>query len=236
VALPVVISAALLMAGIAAPLHIRADRQIPQPVATTPFEHSRHESIGCNRCHGTGERHRTLLLRTPQDCLACHHDAARAADCTACHERARLPEPGTVTTALELSVRAEVQPRALPFGHELHARVDCRDCHRTPVTLAMDRTCGSCHAEHHTAAAECQSCHVSPEPAVHDASAHLSCSGGGCHAALAAPSPILSRSLCLVCHDAQRNHEPEGDCARCHRIPDPEPLPAGGAASERGRR
>lgn len=215
---PAVIGAALLLAGLAAPVRSRADLQSPG-ARPTEFDHRRHERISCDRCHGTGEQHRTLLLRTADDCLACHHDdAARASECTACHERSQLPEPGTVRVSLELTVWRDSRTRDLRFGHVLHASVECRDCHGAPITLQMDRTCGSCHESHHTAAADCESCHVSPGPAVHDASAHLSCGGTGCHGARAAPA-AASRSLCIACHAAQRTHEPSGDCARCHQVP-----------------
>lgn len=186
-----------------------------------PFDHQRHERISCGACHGAGERHRTLLIRTERDCLACHHEAVRAASCDRCHGSANLPEPGTVQRALTLSVWEEARPRALRFGHAIHSGVQCLDCHRTPVTLAMDRACGSCHTEHHSAAASCIDCHEAPESGVHGASVHLSCAGSGCHAAPAAPSPTLSRELCLACHEAQRTHKPEGRCASCHQIPEP---------------
>ncbi|HSJ32654.1 MAG TPA: hypothetical protein VK933_14530 [Longimicrobiales bacterium] len=222
---PVVIGAALLLAGLAAPVRSRADLQSPG-ARPTEFDHRRHERISCDRCHGTGEQHRTLLLRTAADCLACHHgDAARGSECTACHERSQLPEPGTVRVSLELTVWQDSRTRDLRFGHVLHASVECRDCHGAPITLQMDRTCGSCHERHHTAAADCESCHVSPGPAVHDASAHLTCGGNGCHGARAAPA-AASRSLCIVCHAAQRTHEPSGDCARCHQVPAFGTLPA----------
>jgi hypothetical protein len=183
------------------------------------FDHRRHENLACSACHGTGERHRTLLIRTQQDCLACHHDAARANPCTTCHDRDLLPEPDGVQVALALSVWETPRRRELRFGHQLHADVDCRACHSTPVTLAMDRTCGTCHVEHHSPAADCRSCHATPPTAAHTRSAHLTCSGGGCHAPQSAPAPALSRTLCVACHEAQRTHEPDGECAACHRIP-----------------
>lgn len=230
----VVIGAALLCAGLAAPTPSRADLQFPGS-RSTEFDHRRHERIACDRCHGTGEQHRTMLVRTEQDCRACHHDAARASECTACHERSELPEPGTVPVSLELSVWQGGRPRDLRFGHVLHGRVECRNCHGTPVTLEMDRTCGSCHEDHHTAAADCESCHVSPRPGAHDASAHLSCSGGGCHDARAVPG-VASRGLCLTCHPQQRTHEPAGDCGRCHQVPAIGTLPAHPIATDGGRR
>jgi hypothetical protein len=99
----------------------------------------------------------------------------------------------------------------------------CGDCHRADVTLQVDRECASCHASHHTATAECAACHVPAKAGVHNADVHLSCAGSGCHASAAAPSPTLSRNLCLTCHAAQRTHEPGGVCAECHHIPGSHP-------------
>jgi hypothetical protein len=183
-----------------------------------PFEHERHEAVSCTVCHGAGERHRTLLVRTPRECAACHHDLTRAVTCTGCHATGTLPEPGTLLHELSLSISADTRTRALPFGHVLHAAVPCHECHRAPVTLAMDRSCGSCHEAHHRAEAECTACHSPPQLPVHGAEVHLSCAGAGCHAPDVAPPPTLSRSLCTACHTAQRTHEPDGVCASCHLI------------------
>jgi hypothetical protein len=87
------------------------------------------------------------------------------------------------------------------------------------VTLARNRECGSCHTQHHAGRAECTSCHAVPGATAHDASVHLGCASGACHSASRAPRPTLSRTLCLFCHAAQRDHEPGGSCALCHRIP-----------------
>ena len=188
-----------------------------------PFEHGRHERVSCTACHGSGERHRTVLVRTPQDCASCHHDAQRARSCNGCHSTRSLPPPGTVTVPLALTVGDTVVRRALPFRHDVHVRpgsgVTCRDCHTTPVTLAMSRDCGSCHAPHHRPEATCASCHAPVREGVHRATAHRSCSGAGCHATAVAPAPTLSRTLCLTCHAAQAQHEPGGACAACHAIP-----------------
>jgi hypothetical protein len=218
---PVALCAVLLFgAGAAWTQRTRADPDVPAAQSNTPFDHERHERVACTACHGTGGQHRTLLIRSEQDCQACHHDAARNQACAACHATTELPEPGTIVRPLALSVWDGPRARELGFGHALHTGVECRACHATPPTLAMERTCASCHTEHHSPAANCQSCHATPAAGVHEASAHLSCAGGGCHAAQAAPSPVLSRGLCIACHEPQRTHEPHAVCARCHQIPD----------------
>ena len=181
-----------------------------------PFDHVVHEALSCTSCHGAGERHRTLLVKSPRDCAACHHDARSPRTCTVCHPTAALPEPGTVSRELALGVWTGPRTRQLPFGHGVHEQVACRECHGTPVTLAMDRSCGSCHESHHSSATDCAACHTPPMQPVHGAEVHLSCAGAGCHAPNRAPPLTLSRSLCLSCHVAQRDHETDGQCATCH--------------------
>jgi hypothetical protein len=113
------------------------------------------------------------------------------------------------------------------FEHAVHLAagtgIACRDCHGAGVSMTRDRTCQSCHDSHHAGRAECSACHAVPARGAHDATAHLSCSGGTCHAPAKAPSPVSSRSVCLFCHAAQRDHEPGGNCALCHRIPGAKP-------------
>lgn len=191
------------------------------PLARRPFDHDRHHRVSCRECHGTGAAHRTMLVRTARDCASCHHDPRRAMECASCHTRERLPEQLLVPATMRLPPSGNVRTRELPFRHEIHlaAGRTCGDCHRTDVTLQVDRECASCHASHHTATSECATCHVPAKAGVHNADVHLSCAGSGCHASAAAPSPALSRNLCLACHAAQKTHEPGGVCAECHRIP-----------------
>jgi hypothetical protein len=190
-----------------------------------PFQHDRHERVLCRECHGTAARHGTVLVRSARDCAGCHHDERRGFDCTACHAASQLPSPRPLVASMSLAVYDAPRSRELPFAHAQHAVVACRDCHRTPVTLAMDRACADCHAGHHRAAAECSSCHnADPRPA-HRAEAHLGCGVAGCHAVGSAPAPASSRTLCLLCHPEQRAHEPGATCAGCHRIPATRPAP-----------
>jgi hypothetical protein len=181
-----------------------------------PFQHARHEAVPCTVCHGVGAEHRTVSVRSPRDCASCHHAEAPARSCTACHSPPSLPEPGAVSRVLALEVWNASRVRLLPFGHVVHAAVACRSCHTTPVMLAMERGCGSCHESHHKPEANCAACHEPPLQGTHDVRAHLTCAGAGCHAPRVAPSPALSRELCLVCHAAQQQHEPGLECAHCH--------------------
>jgi hypothetical protein len=183
-----------------------------------PFEHERHEAVPCTACHGTGDRHGVVLVRTALQCAACHHDPAQPRACTVCHAAADLPAPGSVSHSFESSLFGERRIRNLPFGHARHGELSCRSCHVAAVTLAPERSCSSCHVEHHGPAAECAACHQPAGNGVHGAGVHLSCSGAGCHAPGTAPSPTLSRSLCLACHAEQRSHEPGVPCAGCHLL------------------
>lgn len=202
---------------------VRVARQGGDTARTNrPFEHTRHERVSCLECHGTGDRHATYLVRSARDCAGCHHDAQRGIACTTCHDRGGLRSPAPVTAAMVLAGRGPAT-RRLSFQHGPHvggeAPVPCGDCHRAPVTLARERECNTCHAQHHRTASNCITCHETAAPGVHTREVHLSCAGSGCHAASAVPSPAESRTVCLACHRTQVDHEPGGSCARCHRIP-----------------
>jgi hypothetical protein len=182
-----------------------------------PFEHGRHETVSCRECHGAGERHRVTLVRDAGDCAACHHDPARRLACARCHEAGGPAQVVDVRVSLALGVWDAPRQRELPFAHREHtAAIGCTECHGPAVTPTT-RACTACHDSHHTAEAECATCHGAPDPASHPPEVHLSCAGSGCHAD--DRSPARSRSLCVMCHADRRMHEPESDCAGCHRIP-----------------
>lgn len=210
------------------------EARLTSQVTRRPFEHQRHDRVSCRACHGTGPRHRTILVRTARDCAGCHHDASRGGDCLRCHARADLPPAGRVGVLMALSVGDSARVRDLPFDHAVHRDAACGACHATPVTLAPARDCGSCHERHHRPEASCSSCHARVARDAHDARAHLSCAGAGCHASAVAPPPALSRSLCLTCHEPQRDHEPGRACAACHEIPDAPVLDDGASPSRQG--
>jgi hypothetical protein len=183
-----------------------------------PFRHAQHERLSCLECHGARDRHRTVTVRTPRDCAACHHDPRRGYACASCHDADLLPEGAPHSTTMRLSVWQEARQRTLPFDHSTHAVLACRDCHTAPVTAAVQRSCASCHTEHHRAEAECVTCHVTPPPEAHPREAHLGCAGAGCHTPREVEVPLASRTLCLACHAEQRDHEPGGVCAACHMV------------------
>ena len=200
-----------------------ATRVASDTLVRRPFAHQRHEDLPCRGCHGAGAMHRTTRIRSPVDCAACHHDPARALSCAKCHRADNVPAERTVRLTLNLQVSDTARARDVVFRHDVHvattADLACKDCHATAVTLQRNRECGSCHASHHAGGAECVNCHARPRRGAHNASVHLSCAGSACHATARAPTPTLSRTLCLFCHTDRRDHEPEGSCATCHRIP-----------------
>jgi hypothetical protein len=202
------------------------------------FSHERHAAVPCTRCHGSGEQHGRMLVRGPADCAACHHGASVGRACAHCHPAPSLPAGLEVTRRLHLSVWVSPRLRRLPFDHRRHSAVACVECHAPPPGMKARRECGSCHALHHTAVADCAGCHPAPAAEAHPAGAHLTCAGGGCHGASVAPSATLSRGLCLTCHAEQRTHEPRESCSGCHGVPDrgvagagplPSAAPEGGA-------
>jgi hypothetical protein len=197
-----------------------------RPVPTRrPFAHERHTSLPCRGCHGSGATHGAILVRAPGDCAACHHDPRRGLACTSCHSANDIPVERTVRLSLPLQVATAPLTRDVTFPHALHvarnAGLVCADCHGAEVTRPKNVRCGSCHGAHHDGRVECTNCHVLSKAAVgaHDASVHLTCSNGACHASVKAPTPTAARSVCLFCHADRKTHEPEGSCAACHRIP-----------------
>jgi hypothetical protein len=192
------------------------------PAADTTFSHARHKTLACTACHSAQRSHGEMTIKRPIGCLECHHGTTQKATCATCHASSTLPDqPQTVPVSM--SVRSGSPTRTLPFEHERHTKFECKSCHSTPVTLAAAKTCASCHAEHHTEAATCRTCHPAMPRAVQRvahprATVHDGCGGSGCHrdAAILALPPV--RNVCIACHSAQTNHKPGGDCGSCHLI------------------
>ncbi len=185
--------------------------------AVRPFDHARHERVACTQCHGTGAQHRQVLVRNATDCAACHHDPARARACTTCH--ANPPAPRELSVAVRATASPAPRARTMPFPHQRHAAVQCGECHREGARLTPTRACGSCHDRHHRADANCSGCHRGDNRTAHDAAAHLGCAGSACHAPAVAPKVWPTRTLCVTCHPAQKEHAVGGQCAACHEIP-----------------
>jgi hypothetical protein len=190
---------------------------------TVTFSHATHRGLACTSCHSaSGPAHGTVTLHSVRDCQQCHHGptvnklGGGTAACLHCHESASLPaRPQTVV------VRTTTSPapvtRTLPFAHATHANVTCAECHTTPGTLAAVTQCSDCHAPHHTAERDCQTCH-SAYDAHRGQQVHLGCAGSGCHADRAVLALASTRNVCLSCHADQVSHKPGRDCGTCHRV------------------
>ena len=116
-----------------------------------------------------------------------------------------------------MTVRVTNPRRELSFSHAAHTPIACAQCHSTPVTLAANRSCASCHGDHHTPERSCRGCHVSPQR-VHTRVVHQGCAGSGCHSDAATLALAPTRNVCLVCHQTQVNHMTGRDCGTCHNV------------------
>jgi len=201
----------------------------PAAAQDTTFRHSVHKALACTTCHGTTNTHGELKFARPEGCLACHHGATQRVECTTCHAAASL-EPIALPVTFVISARPEPVTRPLAFSHARHSALACTTCHAPDVRRSVANTCADCHAAHHTARADCSACHPTARTG-HDRAAHDACDRCHTDAVVAALPP--SRPLCLVCHEAQRDHYADGDCATCHALTDIHTVRA--RRSDRGR-
>jgi hypothetical protein len=191
----------------------------PQDRDTTKFTHSRHKSVECTACHSSDQRHGMLTISQPAGCLGCHHSPRQKTACASCHG-----EAGTrrVTSNLTMSVWRAPKSRTLSFAHDRHAKFECKSCHNTPTTLAVGKSCASCHVDHHPATANCASCHpavpVTAQAHHPRVDSHTGCSGSGCHTDGAVLALAPTRNVCVACHRDKTDHKPGGDCASCHLV------------------
>jgi hypothetical protein len=208
-----------------------ATRAVParRPVtAAVDFEHRRHARVSCTDCHPAGRTHGVVGVRQVQDCRSCHHKARLAADCRGCHSARDLAFERQVDRTFRIRLGSLDGPRrTLSFDHGAHTGQECGACHvGAGVALRPRADCSSCHDRHHTATANCTSCHVTPSPGVHDRQAHLGCGGAGCHeqAALVIQAAPRERGLCVTCHADRSVHKTGRNCADCHRLPPARPV------------
>lgn len=179
-----------------------------------PQGHEMHRALPCAECH----RSSALVTRqslTRAECLACHHSPDRNVTCSRCHA---APAPRTVQRTFQMSVWSAPRTKTLPFDHARHGTVECRTCHQQATDMTRTQTCASCHDRHHTPAARCQSCHAPPPASAHDEAVHRGCVGSGCHSAPDVDAMSGRRAVCLVCHQAQEDHEVGKECADCHQV------------------
>jgi len=188
------------------------------------FLHSQHPSVDCADCHETEGSHGAVTVTTVTDCRSCHHeeDEPAVADCALCHvESGSTDDPYAVTQPIVLSTGTTLE-RPQPFDHGAHVDLDCASCHTEGLEKAASAlSCSSCHEEHHIATTDCMSCHVTVAAEPHTIeTAHVTCSGAGCHQDVPLEGLPRTNEVCLVCHQDQVDHEPDGLCAECHAMPD----------------
>ncbi len=217
--------------GDATPAALPAMRDSPAAWPVRPlldtFQHALHKSLPCLTCHTVNKPDTPygLVFEVPRGCDLCHHQAFfRGAmspqQCTRCHQGA-VATPRPTTVAIRVDDRAPV-PRTVAFRHEVHQQLACTTCHQPPNILPPDsvRSCQACHAQHHDAARNCSACHNLPGiPAAHSRTTHTGCND--CHTTAHIAELVPNRNFCLVCHAAQRNHQPGGECTACHFLKTP---------------
>lgn len=179
-----------------------------------PRGHDVHAGITCAECHRASASVTVQALSVDQ-CQSCHHGAEQQWTCEHCHETR-----ASVQSTQELAFRVWNAPRTrtLTFEHDAHAELACAGCHIATPALTPAVPCASCHQDHMAAEVRCAACHVAPPAGAHDVNAHLTCSGSGCHNAPEVERASDTRSVCLLCHQEQENHEPGGVCVDCHRV------------------
>ncbi|HUP19515.1 MAG TPA: NapC/NirT family cytochrome c, partial [Gemmatimonadota bacterium] len=182
------------------------------------FAHTDHRDIACTDCHTSRSTHGEVTVESRGECLQCHHTRPVVnAGCARCHSRSELSAARNVS--VQMSFARRTTSRALRFDHDDHASTACADCHTRPPTLAVSRTCASCHASHHTASADCLTCHRPPAATAHTRDVHTrGCAGSGCHEDTRYGAMTRGRNTCLGCHQDMTDHRPGEECAKCHRV------------------
>lgn len=184
------------------------------------FPHDRHSRYDCTTCHDSSQKHATLKITPPGDCMSCHHGPPAVTTCATCHPGGETAVVVRRNVAMTLATKAPPRTRSLEFDHGRHQSLDCAACHRPPFEKRPKVDCTSCHAQHHRPEARCATCHEAPAPAAHPLVLHeTGCAGSGCHATDHSAGPTLSgRRLCLTCHLDRQDHQPGQDCAGCHLV------------------
>lgn len=185
------------------------------PQDSSNFPHWRHKAVPCRDCHATDDTHGGLKISRPDGCRSCHHSAKQPAACVSCHATGSVKDRN-IDVKLTISARKDpAVQRALPFAHKRHDSLVCAKCHANSATRAVTTTCNSCHEDHHEPQRECASCHPTAREG-HDRTAHDGCAS--CHTAASVARLTTSRPLCIACHEKQRDHEPKGECSKCHLV------------------
>lgn len=193
-------------------------------ITSDTFEHARHKKLACLTCHLSTSQS-MLTFEAPRGCQICHHQSPTRSDCSRCHEPASIPEALRVHVTIAVGATPP-RDRLVGFQHERHSELDCTNCHAQSVTLAPGdsvTTCQACHADHHEVNRDCAGCHRNDNiTQVHQRPVRVHVACDACHAAPTIARLSPTRSLCLVCHDNQADHQPARECVICHLQADPD--------------
>lgn len=114
----------------------------------------KHRTARCTDCH-TGNLYR---VKPSQDCHACHqkddkHKASLGKDCGSCHSERSWKEPP----------RFDHGQSSFPLLGK-HAKVECKDCHRSAMFRDAPKDCYACHKKNDrhefTLGQQCADCHT----------------------------------------------------------------------------
>ena len=184
----------------------------------------KHSSTACKECH-TGNLYKDKLK---QECYACHkkddkHKESLGTNCAACHVEKSWKETGKFDHAqTHFPLRGK------------HAKVECKDCHKSQVFKEAPKDCMGCHLKDDTHKANlgtaCADCHGEQDWKVtegrfrhertkfplHNAHAAPSVKCTACHKDQASfrNTPLL----CISCHKKDDKHEAQlgNTCESCH--------------------
>jgi hypothetical protein len=182
------------------------------------MNHLAHRDVPCTDCHISRETHGQVSIGSGAVCQSCHHTQPVVdRGCAQCHGRTGPSVEVPITIRMDLS-RGAVD-RQVRFDHDDHSSRNCAECHTQGASMRVERTCASCHQNHHTATASCVTCHNQPNRDSHTAQVHTrNCAGSACHEAAGYGAMTEGRNTCLVCHQGQAEHRPGQACAACHRV------------------
>jgi nitrate/TMAO reductase-like tetraheme cytochrome c subunit len=194
--------------------------QIGRPTAQAmDFRHAQHRDVDCAACHSTEQSHGAVAITSFAECRSCHHTGPVAEPCTRCHERGELVRQYRAVQPMRIASAPAVN-RAITFDHRWHQAESCNACHTAGLTQsAAAVSCTACHEEHHRPDTNCRLCHTPPSPQAHTATAHLTCTGAGCHTPPPFQGVPRTRQLCLSCHQELVDHYPGRNCVDCHALP-----------------
>jgi hypothetical protein len=184
----------------------------------------KHRNPACADCH-TGPLYQTKLS---QDCYACHkkddkHKDTLGQDCGSCHTERNWKE----------SAKFDHEATTFPLLGK-HAKVECKDCHKSVLFKEAAKDCYSCHKKDdkhkESLGKDCADCHVERDWKTtegrfkHDrtkfqlrnAHAVSSLKCNACHKDL--QSYRNTPLDCFSCHKKDDKHqEQEGKkCEQCH--------------------